>query len=252
MVLCGGNDAVLSALSGGITEPGDINNVCGTCDITFVCVDRPIGSPNYNIRCHAIPGRWVTFFVLNTGGKALEWFHSVFCRDMTEQQFYDAYIPETLRSFFDAPDRDRREESLPVYVPFLGGSRYSMEQLKASFTGVTLETTRQDLLLSLIRGNALYHGGHLKEVAAQGQTGPQGHHHRRRRQNSRVHRCKEALDRRFRLRISRRIFARRRRHARPVLPGRALPRARRGSGGFLRAPRLVSRWRRPPGVRCVH
>ena len=33
-VLCGGNDAVLSALSGGITEPGDINNVCGTCDIT--------------------------------------------------------------------------------------------------------------------------------------------------------------------------------------------------------------------------
>ena len=171
VVLIGGNDAVLSTLSGGVTEPGDINNVCGTCDITCVCLDRPIGSPNYNIRCHAIPGRWVTFFVLNTGGKALEWFHSVFCRDLTEPQFYESYMPETLRSFFDAPDRDRREEALPVYVPFLSGSRYSTEPLKASFAGVTLETTRQDLLLSLIRGNALYHGEHLKEVAGKVKLG---------------------------------------------------------------------------------
>jgi len=171
VVLIGGNDAVLSTLSGGVTERGDINNVCGTCDITCVCLDRPIGSRNYNIRCHAIPGRWVTFFVLNTGGKALEWFHSVFCRDLTEEQFYESYMPETLRSFFEAPDRDRREEALPVYVPFLSGSRYSTEPLKASFAGVTLETTRQDLLLSVIRGNALYHGEHLKEVAGKVKLG---------------------------------------------------------------------------------
>jgi sugar (pentulose or hexulose) kinase len=46
-----------------------------------------------------------------------------------------------------------------------------MEQLKASFTGVTLETTRQDLLLSIIRGNALYHREHLKEVAGKVKLG---------------------------------------------------------------------------------
>ena len=165
VVLCGGNDAVLSALSAGITGNGDINNVCGTCEITSVCVDSPISSPNFNIRCHAIPGRWLTFFILNTGGKALEWFYSVFCRDLTESQFYGHYIPETLCAFFDSGDCDRREAELPQYAPFLGGSRYSTERLTAAFTGVSLETTRDDLLLALIRGNAVYQGEHLREVA---------------------------------------------------------------------------------------
>ena len=40
-VLCGGNDAVLAALSGGLTEPGDVNIISGTCDIASVCTDRP-------------------------------------------------------------------------------------------------------------------------------------------------------------------------------------------------------------------
>lgn len=166
VVLCGGNDAVLSAFSGGITEPGQINDVCGTCEITSVCVNQPIASRNFNIRRHAIPGRWLTFFILNTGGKALEWFHANLCRDMTEDHFYEEYIPGILRRFFDSPNPDAVEAEWPEYGPFLGGSRYTLERLKASFSGVCLETTREDLLLSLIRGNALYVGGHLREVAS--------------------------------------------------------------------------------------
>ena len=165
VVLCGGNDAVLAALSGGLAEPGDIANICGTCEITYVCVDRPVSSANFNVRCHAIPNRWVTFFVLNTGGKALEWFHSVFCADMSERTFFQDYVPSVLARLFARADLDRAEAALPEYVPFLGGSRYSLERMKAAFTGVTLETTRDDLLLAVIRGNALYHGTHLKEVA---------------------------------------------------------------------------------------
>jgi xylulokinase len=164
VVLCGGNDAVLAALSGDITEPGDISNVCGTCEITSVCMDRPLSSPNFNIRCHAIPERWITLFVMNTGGKALEWFHSVFCEGMKEQCFYEEYIPRVLDGFFSSGRCDEREAALPTYVPFLGGSRYTMEQLRASFSGVSLETNREAMLLSLIRGNALYQGEHLKEI----------------------------------------------------------------------------------------
>jgi xylulokinase len=171
VVLCGANDAVLSALSGGITEPGEINNVCGTCEITSVCLDEPAGSPNYNIRCHAIPGRWLTFFIMNTGGKALEWFHANLCRDMSEREFYETYVPDALERFFASEDPGRIEAELPDYVPFLGGSRYSMERLKAAFSGVSLETTREDLLLSMIRGNALYQGSHLKEVGARVKLG---------------------------------------------------------------------------------
>jgi sugar (pentulose or hexulose) kinase len=165
IVLCGGNDAVLAALSGGFTAPGDINYICGTCEITNVCVDHPISSRNFNVRCHVIPNRWMTFFVLNTGGLALEWFHSVFCREITRDQFFDDYVPSVLESFLRSENPDRLEAEIPGWVPFLQGSRYSLEQLKASFSGMTLETTREHLLLGLIRGNGLYQGQHIKEVA---------------------------------------------------------------------------------------
>ncbi len=164
-VLCGGNDAVLAALSGGFTAPGDINFICGTCEITNVCVDRPVSSRNFNVRCHVIPDRWVTFFVLNTGGLALEWFHSVFCREMTTDQFYNDYIPAVLENFLNHHETESLEADLPEYVPYLQGCRYSLEQMTASFSGLTLETTREKILLGLVRGNAIYHRDHLREVA---------------------------------------------------------------------------------------
>ncbi len=164
-VLCGGNDAVLAFLSGGLTSPGEINHICGTCEITSVVVDRPVSSRNFNIRCHVIPNRWVTFFVLNAGGIALDWFHSVFCREMTADQFYEEYVPSVLEGFFKNDDLKSLEADLPEYVPYLQGSRYSLEQLTASFSGLSLETTREKILLGLIKGIAVYHGEHLKEVA---------------------------------------------------------------------------------------
>ncbi|MBN1401929.1 MAG: hypothetical protein JXA74_13900 [Anaerolineae bacterium] len=164
-VLCGGNDAVLAALSGGLTAPGDINNINGTCEITNVCVDRPVYSPNFNIRCHVIPQRWVTFFVLNTGGIAMEWFHSRFCQEMSEQEFFTEYVPEVIHGFLSSDRIDAWDASLPKWTPYLQGSRYSLEPLTAGFSGLRLETTREDMLLGLLKGNALYEKTHLDEVA---------------------------------------------------------------------------------------
>jgi sugar (pentulose or hexulose) kinase len=164
VVLCGGNDAVLAALSGGLIEPGDINIVSGTCDIANVCTDQPVASRDFNLRCHVIPGRWLTFFVLNAGGEGIDWFHRVLCRELDGEQFYGEYVPRVLEAFFADPEADARESGLPDYAPFLAGSRYSVERVTGSFGALTLETTRDDLLLSLIRGNMQYLGGHLREV----------------------------------------------------------------------------------------
>ncbi len=162
-VLCGGNDAVLAALSAGLTQPGQVIDIIGTCEIVAVCLDRPVGSAQYNIRCHVLPHRWLTFFVLNTGGKALEWFHSVFCRDLSRDEFYQEFIPQTIQDYL--AQEDPQEEAIPEYVPYLQGSRYSLENLKAAFTNLTLETDRQRMLLGLLRGNLRYVTSHLKEVS---------------------------------------------------------------------------------------
>lgn len=172
VVLCGGNDATLAALSGGIKEPGDISIISGTCDIVSVCTDRPVASAEFNLRCHVIPDRWLTFYVLNAGGEALEWFRRIFCRELDTETFYEAYLPDVLEAFFSDPDRDARELELPLYDPHLGGSRYSLQRLKGGFDGLTLQTSREDLLVSLVRGNMSYLRSHLESVAGLLPLGP--------------------------------------------------------------------------------
>jgi xylulokinase len=164
-VLVGGNDAVLAAFSAGLIYPGDISNVHGTCDVTSVCVDKPICSANFNLRCHVIPDHWATFYVLNTGGKAFDWFYTVFCKDMTFEFFYNNFIPTVLDNFLDNPHNQEMEEELPTFLPYLQGSRYSTEVLTASFSNVTLATTREMILLAMIKSNLSYQREHLDQVS---------------------------------------------------------------------------------------
>jgi sugar (pentulose or hexulose) kinase len=157
-VVIGGNDAVLAAYSLGIEEPGEIVNVNGTCEITLVCLPKCIGSQNYNIRAHVIPGRWLTLYVMNAGGSALEWFKNLFCSELNEDEFYSRFLP-------DAVDQWRDRESEVVYIPYLMGSRYSLEPLKAEFKGLTAETSRGELLAALIRGLCHYQREHLNTIS---------------------------------------------------------------------------------------
>ena len=157
-VLIGGNDAVLAAYSVGVREPGEIVNVNGTCEISLVCLPRCLPSPHYNIRAHVLPDRWLTLHVMNAGGKALEWFKSVFCSEMTDEQFYDRLPPASHRRL--ARPRLRGV----TYTPYLMGSRYSLEPLKAELLGLTQTTTREEILAAIVRGLCQYQGNHLREI----------------------------------------------------------------------------------------
>lgn len=57
-----------------------------------------------------------------------------------------------------------KDRWLTLYVMNMG-SRYSLEPLKAEFKGMNQETTREELLLAMVRGLAEYQRAHLKEVA---------------------------------------------------------------------------------------
>ena len=157
-VLIGGNDAVLAAYSVGIREPGEIFNINGTCEITMVCLDSCFSSRKYNIRTHVLPGRWFSFYVMNAGGKALEWFKNLFCSEISEEQFYVDFIPRAIDMWLN-------RDSGVTYVPYLMGSRYSLEPLKAEFRGLTQETSREELLVALVRGLYEYQRENLKEVS---------------------------------------------------------------------------------------
>ncbi len=157
-VIIGGNDAVLAAYDAGVREPGEAINVNGTCEITLVCLPKCYPSTEYNIRAHVLPGRWLTLYVMNAGGKAFEWFQSVFCSEMSPDDFWSDFLPQAVEKWVD-------RESGVRYVPFLMGSRYSLDPMKAEFTGMTQETTREELLTALVRGLYEYQRAHLKEIS---------------------------------------------------------------------------------------
>ncbi len=156
-VLIGGNDAVLAAYSVGIEEPGDIINVNGTCEITLVCLDKCLASANYNIRAHVLGDRWLTLHVMNAGGKALEWFRELFCSELSAEQFYDQFLPQAIETWLD-------RQSGVAYVPYLMGSRYSLDPLKAQLLGLTQQTTREEILAAIVKGLCEYQKSHLDEV----------------------------------------------------------------------------------------
>ena len=157
-VLIGGNDAVLAAYSVGIDEPGEIINVNGTCEVTLVCLGKCVPSTNYNIRAHVLPDRWLTLHVMNAGGKALEWFRCLFCSELSADRFYNQFLPEAIGAWLD-------RESDVTYVPYLMGSRYSQEPLKAQLLGLTQQTERQEILAAIVRGLCEYQKAHLTEIA---------------------------------------------------------------------------------------
>ena len=156
-VLIGGNDAVLAAYSVGVREPGQVVNVNGTCEISLVCLPKCLPSRNYNIRAHVLPDRWLTLHVMNAGGKALEWFKSVFCPEMTDEEFYNVFVPRAVDAWLD-------RDSTVTYIPYLMGSRYSLEALQAELLGLTQTTTREEILAAIVRGLCQYQGSHLNDI----------------------------------------------------------------------------------------
>jgi len=156
-VLIGGNDAVLAAYSVGIRNPGDIINVNGTCEIALVCLDRCLPSGDYNIRAHVLPDRWLTLHVMNAGGKALDWFRELFCSELNAEQFYGHFLPSAIESWLE-------RQSSVAYTPYLMGSRYSLEPLKAQLSGLTQQTTREEILAAIVRGLCEYQKAHLDDI----------------------------------------------------------------------------------------
>ncbi len=158
-VLIGGNDAVLAAYSAGIQESGDVINVNGTSEILLICLSECSPSPHYNVRTHVLPNKWLTLHVMNAGGKAYEWFKQLCCSEMSNNFFFNYFLPDAIDEWID-------KENYVEYVPYLMGSRYSLDPLKAEFKGMTAETSRTQLVTAMVRGLCEYQKNHLIEVNA--------------------------------------------------------------------------------------
>lgn len=142
-VVMGANDTTSACVGAGVTEPGSLLNTSGTVDILVLCLDKPLVSKNHLLRTHAIPGKWLAMRTVSAGGGSLEWFRSNFCKELDKDDFYSRYLKEVLVKC--PPPR-------ASFLPFLGGNRHDIQHVTASFTNLSLETTREDMLIALLCG----------------------------------------------------------------------------------------------------
>jgi len=127
-------------------KPGQLINVTGSTDVLALCTDRPKPHENLLTRAVGMGKRWLSVSTQAAAGSALDWAYQTFFRELSHEKFY-ALVSKLARGI-DASDS--AADSPIQFENYLAGSRTSLEQPTASFTGLSLSTTRDDLLRSIL------------------------------------------------------------------------------------------------------
>ncbi len=142
-VITGANDTTCACVGADVVRGGDLLNTSGTVDILVLCLEKPLVSRQHLLRTHAYPGKWLAMRMVGAGGGSLEWFRQNFCRELKKEVFYSSYLQGVLE------DRPPLRAS---FRPFLSGNRHQVGEATASFSNLTLDSTREELLLALLDG----------------------------------------------------------------------------------------------------
>ncbi|MDR0401121.1 MAG: hypothetical protein LBH51_09300 [Treponema sp.] len=143
-VALGTNDAAAAQIGAGNARAGAILNISGSSEMISILTDSPRTDERYYLRCSATPGLW-QIYATTAGGFALDWFRKEFYRDMGDAAFFAEELPRIAGQF------SAQGEGVE-FLPYLSGDRQSLAPKKGAFTGLTLETRREDLLAALLRG----------------------------------------------------------------------------------------------------
>ncbi|QQO08104.1 FGGY-family carbohydrate kinase [Breznakiella homolactica] len=142
-VALGTNDAATAQIGAGNSCAGDILNISGSSEMVSVLTDIPRIDDRYYLRCSASAGLW-QIYATTASGFAVDWFRNEFYRDMDEKEFFGTEFPSVVDT--------RLEKTEVVFLPYLAGDRQSLEPKKGAFTGLTLDSKREDFLAAILLG----------------------------------------------------------------------------------------------------
>lgn len=142
-VAAGTNDMAAAQVGAGNQAAGCILNSAGSSDMVSILTDCPAPNRHYYLRGAATKGLW-QIYATTAGGFAVEWFQKQLCRDMPDDDAFHAWIAEAIRRY------DGRTEV--SFDPYLSGDRQSLERKTASWHGLTLASTREEMMAAMLRG----------------------------------------------------------------------------------------------------
>ena len=155
-VAVGTNDMAAAQVGAGNVEPGCIMDTAGSSDMVSVLTDRPVVNPRYYLRNSALPGLW-QIYATTAGGFALDWFHEQLARELTRQEFYEYLVPRAIAEF--------EEDGELTFDPYLTGDRQSMGKRTGAWHGLTLATTREEMLAAMLKSTNRVLNTTIREAA---------------------------------------------------------------------------------------
>ncbi|MGB9681764.1 MAG: xylulokinase [bacterium] len=146
LVILGGQDQKCGVFGAGlIKEDSTVSISFGTAIAVSRVIGTPILDPLMRIPCfsYLIPHQYILEGVIGTGGSSLNWLKDIF----------------SIESFNDMMEEGKKSKdkfNKLFFFPHLAGatSPYWKEELPGTFYGITLSTTKSDIIWSVIEGLA--------------------------------------------------------------------------------------------------
>jgi xylulokinase len=137
---------------------GQLVNVVGTTDVLALCTDKPKPKSGLLTRALGVGKRWVSVGTIGSAGSSLLWARQQLFADWSDQRFF---------SLVNRLAKEKPVETV-TFDPYLAGDRCNVEQRRAAFHGITLATTRQQMLAAIIDALARASAERLKLLASTG------------------------------------------------------------------------------------
>jgi xylulokinase len=128
------------------TKVGQLFNVTGSTDVLALCTDKPRPREGVLTRALGVGRLWLSVCTLAAVASALYWARLQFFSEMTIEDF------RLLMNHLAA--QGEKASGGVRFEPYMAGERTSIEQRQGSFSGLTLATTREQMLSAIIEALA--------------------------------------------------------------------------------------------------
>jgi xylulokinase len=123
---------------------GQLLNICGSTDVLALCTDHPQPHERLLTRAIGIGKKWMQVSTIAAAGSSLVWANQQLFPDLSQAQFRRLMHQLAKRPI----------QSAARFDPHLAGDRASIDQPTGAFTGLTLSTTREQMLGAMIESLA--------------------------------------------------------------------------------------------------
>jgi len=123
---------------------GQLFNVCGSTDVLALCTDRPKPHERLLTRALGVQGKWLQVSTLAAAASSIYWVRDQMCPTMPIEEFRAEF--RRLAKIGPGASGSVR------FDPYMAGERTSIEQRLGALTGLTLASTRTQILSAIVEG----------------------------------------------------------------------------------------------------